>query len=129
VKLTTEDRAAIHDLLARYCWLFDHGEGDAWADLWTNDGSFTGIPEEVHGREALRQMPGGFSAMFDGKLRHHITNIVADHSPEGAHVRAYSMLTDWREAPKLFTFAKIQLQLSRAGAGWKIRSLHAEMLR
>ena len=127
--LTSDDRSAIQDLLARYCWHFDEGEGDAWADLWTVDGSFTGIPDPAHGRETLRQLPAGFHGMFAGRMRHQIVNVAADPGPaaDQAEVRAYSLLSDWREAGKLFAFAKLSMQLRRVSGAWKIQSLHAQM--
>jgi hypothetical protein len=127
--LTSDDRNAIQDLLARYCWHFDEGQGDAWADLWTPDGAFTGIPDPAHGREALRRLPAGFHEMFAGRMRHQIVNIAADAGPAAnqAEVRAYSLLSDWRESGKLFAFAKLAMRLKRESGNWKIQSLHAEM--
>ena len=127
--LTVEDRTAIHDLLARYCWHIDQGEGDAWADLWCDDGSFTGIPEPLQGREALRQMPGGFHAMFSGKLRHHITNAVveAGSAADEARVRAYSTLSDWRSGGALLSFAKANFVMRKIAGHWRIQSLHAQI--
>jgi hypothetical protein len=129
MSMTTEDRAQIHQLMARYCWLIDDGQGDAWADLWTSDGSFTGIPEPLQGREALRTMPGGFWGLSQGKFRHHITNIVAtpgDRVGE-ARVKAYSVVSDWRDTGKLLAFAKVNITLLREKDIWKIKALHAEM--
>jgi len=127
--LTSDDRTAIQDLLARYCWHFDEGESDAWADLWTADGVFTGIPDPARGREALRQLSAGFHAMFAGRMRHQIFNVAADPGPDAdqAEVRAYSLLCDWRDSGKLFAFAKLALRLRRMSGAWKIESLHAQM--
>ena len=52
-----EDRAAIGDLVARYCHNFDGGDADGVADLFTEDGVFDpgadGF-EPLEGREAIR---------------------------------------------------------------------------
>jgi hypothetical protein len=75
-------------------------------------------------------MPGGFWSLSQGKLRHHIANIVAtsgDHEDE-ARVKAYSTVSDWREGGKLLAFAKVNLTLVREKDSWKIKALHAEML-
>ena len=130
MNLTIEDETQIHQLLARYCWLVDEGKSDAWADLWTLDGSFTGIPDPLQGREALRNMPGGFFGIAQGKLRHHITNALISPGERAgeANVRAYSMVSDWREGGKLFVFAKIKFALLRDSDSWKIKALHAEMM-
>jgi hypothetical protein len=130
MNIRVQDRMAIQELLARYCWLIDHGQGDAWAELWTADGSFTGIPEPLHGRAALRQMPPGFHTAFGGKLRHHIGNVLITpgERPDQAKVRAYSMVSDWRTGGKLLSFASVQFGLIRQGKSWLIQSLHAEIL-
>lgn len=130
MNLNVEDHAEIKDLLGRYCWLVDHGEGDAWADLWTPDGRFTGIPDPLEGREALRRMPPGFHGAFNGKLRHHITNAKLDPGAGSGevHVKAYSVVSDWREGGKLLAFAKVDFTLLRQNSSWKIKALHAQML-
>jgi SnoaL-like domain len=126
---SSQDRTEITDLLARYSWLVDEGEGDAWADLWTADGSFTGIPDPLHGREALRQMPPGFHQGFGGRLRHHITNILLrpGENADEALVKAYSTVSDWRDGGKLLAFAKVNFTLQRQASAWKIKALRAEM--
>lgn len=130
MSLTVDDHTQIHELIARYCWLVDEGEGDAWANLWTSDGSFTGIPEPLQGREALRKMPGGFFGIAQGKLRHHIANLlITSGDRDGqAHVKAYSVVSDWREGGKLFVFAKVKFGIVRDSDSWKIKTLHAEMM-
>jgi 3-phenylpropionate/cinnamic acid dioxygenase small subunit len=127
--VTIEDRVKIDDLLARYCWFVDDGDGDAWAGLWTEDGAFTGIPEPLKGRDQLRQMPGGMQAMFSGRLRHLIGNKLIRAGEHGGEieVRAYSQVADWREGGKLLSFAKVRFTLVRDGAEFKIKALHADM--
>jgi ketosteroid isomerase-like protein len=122
-----EDRAAIAQLFADYCWLVDGGDGDGWAALWTEDGAFTGIPDPLHGRDQLRLMPPGFHDGFGGKLRHHITNLSVKPAGDSAAVRAYSVVTDWREGGKLMSFAKVEAEVVRRPDGWKIARLHADM--
>jgi len=51
-----EDRDEIKELTARYCWHVAHGEGEAAANLFTDDGvlDLTGADfRPVRGREAL----------------------------------------------------------------------------
>ena len=58
-----EDRAAIGDLLARYCHNFDTGDADGVAGLFTEDGVFdpgvTGFGP-FEGREIIRAPAGTF---------------------------------------------------------------------
>jgi hypothetical protein len=75
-------------------------------------------------------MPGGFFGIAQGKLRHHITNILASPGERDgqAQVKAYSVVSDWREGGKILAFAKIKLTLLREMDSWKIKTLHAEMM-
>jgi hypothetical protein len=121
VKLATEDRLDILDLLARYCWLVDAGDGDGWADLWTEDGKFTGIPTPLQGRDQLRKLP-------TGKLRHIITNIVIAGATDGAATaKGYSTIYDFRTG-QLVGGGLVSYTLVRLRGEWKIKALHAEFL-
>lgn len=130
MSLTVDDQTQIHGLIGRYCWLIDDGDGDGWANLWTADGSFTGIPEPLQGREALRQMPGGFFGIAQGKLRHHIANLLVTAGDREGHanVKAYSVVSNWQDGGKLMAFAKVNFSLVRDSDSWKIKALHAEMM-
>ncbi len=51
-----EDRDAIKELTARYCWHVSHGEGEAVANLFTDDGALLTTDDSfrpVRGRDAL----------------------------------------------------------------------------
>ncbi len=127
----TEDRSAIVELLARYCWLVDEGDGDGWANLWTKDGKFTGIPTPMEGHDQLKHMPPGFYGLADGKLRHVITNIVVDagKNADEATAKGYSSVYDVRAgAGKLMGFARVTYDVVKQGGQWKIKALHADMM-
>jgi hypothetical protein len=127
----SEDRVAILDVLARYCWLVDDGDGDGWAALWTKDGKFTGIPTPMEGHDQLRQMPPGFHGMADGKMRHVITNIVVDggKTADEATAKGYSAVYDLRAgAGKVMAFAKVNYTFAKQAGDWKIKTLHADMM-
>lgn len=50
-----EEKDAIHETIANYCFYFDGGEFDQWVDLFTDDGTFDAGRVGVHqGKEALR---------------------------------------------------------------------------
>ena len=130
--VTTEDRSAILDLLARYCWLVDEGDADGWTALWTKDGKFTGVPQPLEGHDQLRQMPPGFYAMGDGKLRHVFTNIVVDggKTADEATAKGYMTVYDLRPGNngKIMVFIRSNYTLARQGGGWKIKALHADTM-
>lgn len=51
-----EDRDAIRELIAQYSLCVMEGDGDAAADLYTEDGSFIVESGSFQGREAIRAM-------------------------------------------------------------------------
>jgi uncharacterized protein (TIGR02246 family) len=127
---TNSDHSAILELLARYAWLVDEGDGDGYADLWTSDGKFTGIPTTMEGRDALRKMPPEFYAMAGGQLRHLFTNVVVDAgaAADEATAKCYSSVYDLRNGAKLWVFAKLTYTLVRLSGRWKIKALHADTM-
>ena len=50
-KLTTEDRFAIMELVARYNYAADYGDANAWADTFAADGTFEGEQRTPDGTE------------------------------------------------------------------------------
>jgi hypothetical protein len=51
-----EEKDAIHETIANYCFHFDGAEFDKWVDLFAEDGTFEAGPRGVHkGKEALRK--------------------------------------------------------------------------
>jgi hypothetical protein len=50
-----EEKDAIHETIAEYCFHFDGGEFDKWVDLFTDDGVFDAGQAGVQkGKDALR---------------------------------------------------------------------------
>jgi ketosteroid isomerase-like protein len=50
-----EEKDAIHETIADYCFHFDGGEFDKWVDLFTEDGTFDAGRMGAHtGKDALR---------------------------------------------------------------------------
>jgi 3-phenylpropionate/cinnamic acid dioxygenase small subunit len=55
-KVSLEDRAAIEDLMARYCWTLDTGDFDGYAACFAEDGWLSHWPQgKCVGREGLRR--------------------------------------------------------------------------
>jgi ketosteroid isomerase-like protein len=85
--LTTEDRLAILDLIARYNHAYDQGDGEAYADTWTEDGVFEGA-RTARGRAELQAMPQS-SAERGWSVRHWTANPVIDGDGDEATMRLY----------------------------------------
>ncbi len=122
------DRTQIAELFARYCHSVDHGDADGWAALFTSDGSFEVVGAmRFVGHDQLRAMPGIVTEHGGGKWRHQITNIITEMAPDAdiAQVRAYGLVTDWRDGGKLVTFADYEVALRRIDGQWRIAALTA----
>jgi hypothetical protein len=126
--LSLSERIAVDELIARYCHLVDHNDGEGWASLFTPEGSFevVGIMR-MQGTEQLRAVPGNVAAQGGARWRHQITNIATEAGPrpDTARVQAYCLVTDWRESGKLFAFSDYDMHLCRPNGAWLIKSATA----
>jgi len=131
--VSTDDYVAVADHIARYCWKVDAGDPDGWADLWLEDGVFTGIsPEPIVGREALRQVPIGIKASVGYTMAHKAVNIFCDYGESKDVIKAhlYNFVTTWMsgEPGKPNVMARCVMTLVRTGGGWKIKTNEADLL-
>jgi hypothetical protein len=131
-KLPNEDFLAIQQLVGRYQWMVDEGQGEEWADLYTSDGSFSrdGV-DPVQGHEALTQIPKWVKANWKGLLRHLSGSLVIEGGPNEneAIARYYNFVTSWTDGvPKMFSFALSELLLVRNDVDWKIKNHHVREL-
>ena len=114
----TEDRAAICDLLARYCHNFDSGNADGVADLFTQDGVFdpgaAGF-EPVEGREIIREFVGTMPA---GMVHHVTTDAAYDVTGDVATGIASFMVV---AKGALVTTGRYHDDLARVDGAWRIR--------
>jgi hypothetical protein len=121
--LAAGDHAEIHNLYARYATLFDEGDGDGWAALFARDGRFVrdGQPDVV-GQDELR----GFALerMADAPdLRHFVTNVCVEASPEGAVGSAYALvLRVGGDSLGLRTMGTYDDELVREEREWRIQT-------
>lgn len=87
------DYLAVTDLKHRYCHYIDHGEYEAWADLFTPDGAFhRGGTETYRGYDELLEFA---SEVFDGEYEysaHFVTNPVIDIAGDEATGQWYLYL-------------------------------------
>lgn len=113
----TEDRDAIRDLYARYCWHIDTGAADEWADCFTDDGEFlVEGGEPLVGREALRAFA---ASLTTGGLHHMVLNEAIDIDGDAAAYRS-SVLVVSHGA--IVTTGRAQDSLRRVDGSWRIAS-------
>jgi hypothetical protein len=128
--LSTADKIEILEIFSRYCHAVDHGDGDGWAGLFTLDGVFEVVGAvRLEGTAQLGSMPAGVTEQGGGKWRHQVTSVVSDPGPEPgtAMVKAYGLVTDWRDGGKVAIFTDYEITLRRVGDAWRIATLNARM--
>lgn len=123
--VSTEDYLAIADLLGRYCWRLDAGDGDGWADLWTDDGFIAGVgPDSVSGRATLREVPISIMQRCGGAEVHRTANLCCDYGETRDTINAsfYNDVSTWLPSGpgKPLLFARCEMTVSRAATGWRI---------
>ncbi len=120
--VSTDDFVAICDLLGRYNWSVDEGDGESWASLFTPDGVFAGTkPEPIVGREALSQLATGSGAV-NGPIRHQLANLCCDYaqSRDAITARYYNCVSHWADEGKFLVLSLVTTRFVRDGAGWLI---------
>jgi 3-phenylpropionate/cinnamic acid dioxygenase small subunit len=122
---TLDDRAALHDLYARYAYTFDGADADGWSALFAPDGSFTPPGSEpVVGTAALRAFVAGRSGEMPG-MRHMMANVLVEaDGDDRATGRAYFVcyrLGGDRQF-RLRNFGRYNDKFVRHDSGWRIAS-------
>ncbi len=131
---TTEDRLAILELYARYCWALDTGDTDAYVALFTEDAEATeetrdrGL-EVRKGRDEIRKLVLKFHQRpeFPGH-QHQMAQFVFEPDPQGRvdHwvVRSYAWATINHPPapPHLHWCGHIRDVIAKVNGQWLIRS-------
>lgn len=91
--LTPDDRDAIGDLMARYCWANDAGDAEAFASVFTEDGLYESHGQAARGLDEIR-------AVFESRVaarpaqpitnpQHWMTNLLVEEGAAGARAKSY----------------------------------------
>lgn len=136
--LTADDRIEIHELLARRGYASDTADVRGWVDTFTSDGVLeqppveldlpggaSEMPSTVSGAEALTSFLEAALPNIKG-LRHVITNITTDATPEGAIARSAFHVLDTGRSVTVVT-GRYTDTLRRTDGGWKTAHLHVKM--
>ena len=118
-----EEKDAIRELLARYCFHFDAGEFDQWLELFTEDGVFDlGSRGRFAGREALRSFLK-VVPLTDGlpMIRHCVTNVIIDVQGEQATAHSYVLVVRGGAALGVLAAGRYADQLTKQGGAWRFR--------
>lgn len=123
-----EDRAEIEELMARYLFALDWGDGEAYAACFTEDGEVDWARETTRGRPALAAMCTGFRAAMASIMgegvphRHFLAQTAIAVDGDRAQVRA-----DWFEIARRgdgfgkSSFGHYEDELVRQDGRWLFR--------
>lgn len=123
--LTTEDRLAINDLLARYAWALDTGDVDAFVACFT---ATAVVVEEVfeepdrwEGADGIRRLAEHFRNVpnFPGR-QHHVSQLLVEGDGQRCAARSFVLVSECRgEPPYVIRFAGYyEDQLLKSNGRW-----------
>jgi ketosteroid isomerase-like protein len=124
VSLTTDDRLAILEVIARYNRLADDRDVEGTVALYTDDGYIDGDFSTGRGPDGLRaDLPGIFA--MEGTLKRHISvNHVLDGDGETATVRSLLLVVEGETLPAVGATADITDELRKQDGGWRVARHH-----
>ena len=120
-----EDKDAIRELLARYCFLLDGYRLDEFAALFTADGEWISRNGTAKGPAAIEQLLRGMvPEPAPGKRRKHFTtNIIIDLAGDSATVISnFLVVRDSDVGPTIAVAGTYDDIVVRTDAGWKFKS-------
>lgn len=123
--LTALDYAEIQQLYGRYAIGYDSGNGDMFARAFTPDGVFQFPTSAIEGRQKLAEFaarPGGSKGPTN--VRHAVSSVTIEPSPEGATGTAYVLLVNIGETgkPSAVTGGGVYRDVFVKGPeGWRIK--------
>jgi uncharacterized protein (TIGR02246 family) len=119
--LTTDDVLAIQKLIADYNHIVDAGDGEAFAQLFVEDGSLDTGFNVVKGADELRDFAGVIPTMAPG-ARHTVSNVSIDGDGDTATSRLYLQMhvtAGGAAETKLAISGIYEDTLARDGSTWK----------
>ena len=118
-----EEKDAIRELMARYCFHFDNGEFDAWLDLFTPDGVFDlGSRGRFGGRESLQKFPKSLP-LTNGvpMMKHCVMNSIVSVDGNQATAQSYVVVVRGGDQLVLSVAGRYADQLDKTDDGWRFR--------
>ena len=127
-----EEKDAIRELLASYCFHFDNGEFDQWLQLFTDDGAFDlGARGRFQGRDALRNFLK-VVPLIRGvpMIKHCVMNSIVRVTDDRATARSYVVVLRGGETLALSVAGRYEDQLTKQGGEWRFleRKAHLDMM-
>ncbi len=117
-----EDKDAIRELMAEYCFRLDEGRYDDMAALFTEDGTWDTAFGKARGRAAIAKLAADIR---DGtgadrpRAAHLVTNIVIVLESERARVRSnWMVMQNSPDGPRIGSGGAYRDEIVRRGGRW-----------
>jgi hypothetical protein len=120
-----EDKDAIRELMAEYCFRLDDGRYADMAALFTEDGTWDTAFGKATGRAAIAGLAADIRARAGAprpRAAHLVTNIVIAFDRDHARVRSnWMVMQNSTEGPKLGSGGAYHDEIVRDGGHWRFR--------
>jgi uncharacterized protein (TIGR02246 family) len=120
-----EDKDAIRELMAEYCFRLDDGRYDDMAALFTEDGTWDTAFGKATGRAAIAELARGIRARAGAerpRAMHLVTNIVIALDGADARVRSnWMVMQNTPQGPKIGSGGAYADQIASESGRWLFR--------
>jgi uncharacterized protein (TIGR02246 family) len=120
-----EDKDAIREVLAQYCFALDGGRFADMAACFAEDGTWHTAFGKATGRQAIAEFAAGLRAHRPGpqpRAIHHVTNIVIALDGDQATVRSnWTTVQNSPEGPKIGSGGAYDDDMVKIGGQWLFR--------
>ncbi|HXG20353.1 MAG TPA: nuclear transport factor 2 family protein [Methylomirabilota bacterium] len=129
-----EEKDAIHETIANYCFYFDGAEFDKWVDLFTDDGVFDAGQRGVQkGKDALRAFVKNVRLTNGSPMvKHCVMNEIIKVNGNEATAKSYIILVRAKGEGALVNglAGRYEDQLVKQGDHWlfKNRKVHFDLM-
>lgn len=114
-----EEKEAIRELLAEYCFCVDRGDPEGLLALLADDCVWDGGPLGRYEGAAMRTFMSAAASGGDGKRRHMLANEIIAVSGETATARSYLLVLQAADSGPTLTFAGFyEDRLLKVGGRW-----------
>jgi hypothetical protein len=126
VPLTIDDRLAIQEALARYCFCLDQGRWDEFRALFTADarldfGEVMGVWEGADGVRRFTETMAGLGLF----MRHYVTNVLLSGDGTSAHAECYVLAVTGRGDQQMVATGRYDDRFVKQDGRWLLASRHA----
>lgn len=121
-QLTADDRLAIAEVLARYCYHIDQRRWETFGELFTDDCrlDFGAVMGPFEGRDGLAR----FTQTLDATgvdMRHYTTNLVLHGDGARATAESYVLALTGPTGSRMQTTGRYNDELVKENGRWRIR--------